>query len=205
LPSSPIEPTSRSSRTLAASCEELLAHVSQDDVVAFDALYRKEIGAVRGLAFSLLRDRFQADEVAQEVMLQIWQRAGQFDESLGSGHSWILRITRSRAIDRIRMCENVRVRDQIYADLDRPFVLDDVSNTVISRLETDRVRLALLEVSVIQREALMLAFFSCLAYPQIAERLDVPLGTLKSRIRDGLAKLRRILTQGAEDELREAA
>jgi len=62
-------------------------------------------------------------------MLQIWQRAGQFDESLGSGHSWILRITRSRAIDRIRMCENARVRDQIYADLDRPFVLDDVSSS----------------------------------------------------------------------------
>ncbi len=200
-----LELTGHSSGAPAASCEELLQHVTNGDAVAFDVLYRKEIGAVRGLAYSLLRDRFQTDEVAQEVMLQVWQRAGQFDASLGSGHSWILRLARSRTIDRIRMCNHTRLRDQTYADLNRPGFLDDVMNSVISRLDIGRVRSALLELSAIQREALVLAFFCHLSYPQIAAHLDLPLGTLKTRIRDGLIKLRGILGDGPDDRLPAAA
>jgi len=193
LPSTPSGSVKHLSEPAGASCDELLVLIAAGQVAAFEALYRREMPSVRALSYRLLRNRHQADEVAQEVLLHIWQRAGQFDPALGGGRAWILRMTRCRAIDRIRLCENARVRDQTYIDLNLALRTDSVTDTVLCHLDTGRVQLALLEVSVIQREALVLAFFSRLAYPQIAAHLGIPLPTFKTRIRDALLKLRAVL------------
>lgn len=175
------------------SCEELLTLITHGDRIAFETLYRREMPAVRRLALGLLRDSHQAEEVAQEVMLMVWQQAARFDVSLGSGRSWILRMTRSRAIDRVRMCESDRIRDHGYNALDGDRSVQDVAEFVSCRIEADRVRHALLQVSTQQRESLVLAFFSPLSYSEIAAHLQIPLSTFKTRMRDGLIKLRRIL------------
>lgn len=188
----------------APSCEELLQATAAGDARAFDALYRREFRAVQGLAFGLLRDSFQAEEVAQEVMLAIWQRAAQFDASLGPGHAWIMRMTRSKAIDRIRTCEHDRIRDDQFSRQTRD-APPAVTDTVFARHEAGRVQGAMLQLSTQQREALTLAFFSHLSYPQIATHLDLPLGTVKTRIRDGLNKLRRTMCQPNPESILDAA
>ena len=156
-------------------------------------LYGQEIGAVRGLAFRLLRDRGHAEEVAQEVMVGIWQTADTFDPALGSGRAWILRLTRSRSIDRIRSVQRARDRDLAYAIERGPDVAADAVALVGARADAVALQTAMLELTAPQRQALVLAFFSAESYPQIAQRLQVPLGTLKSRIRDALIKLRTIM------------
>lgn len=149
--------------------------------------------SVIALATRLLRDGAQGEEVAHEVMLNMWQRAGQFNRSLGSGRSWILQLTRSRSIDRIRSSEHARVRDLQYGrDLSR-LTERDTFDLVMARSDASGVQSALLQLSAVQREALVLAYYSRLTYPQIAAQLRVPLPTVKTRIRDGLIRLRKVL------------
>lgn len=198
MPGSAAVPIVRTNETLI--CDQLLVRIARGDSSAFEVLYGQQMPAVRQLAGHLLRDSFQADEVAQEVMLAIWQRAGQFDPSRGTGPAWIMRMTRSKAIDRIRMAERSRARDRTYAGQTASAGLDaDVVDLALARLDSARTQLALLSISPIQREALVLAYFSRLTYPQIAAALDLPLGTLKTRIRDGLIKMRGILGDSAAE------
>ena len=179
------------------SCESLIKLVAAGHAPSFEALYLQQIVGVRRLAASIVRDVSQADEVAQEVMVEIWQQAGAFDPDRGTGWAWITRITRCRAIDRIRSVQRSRDREQSYFLEAGGLVVDDVVKVVWAGLDASMIRRALLQLSVQQREALVLAFYSASSYPQIADQLEIPLGTLKSRIRDGLIKLRRILhTEG---------
>ena len=180
--------------TESIPCERLIELVAQGDTSAFDLLYRSQMPAVTAVATRLLRDNAQGKEVAHEVMLNMWQKAGQFNASLGSGRAWILQLTRSRAIDRIRSCEHSRARDLEYSRGLGRTDSRDTFDLVMARSDASGVQSALLQLTVVQREALVLAYFSQLSYPQIAAQLQVPLPTVKTRIRDGLIRLRKVLS-----------
>lgn len=130
----------------------------------------------------------------QKVMVSIWQCAARFNPLLGSANAWILQITRHQAIDRIRTAESFRRQDNSCSEPNRVFGADDVADAAVARCDSGPLDLALLQLTAVQRQALGLAFFSRLTYPQIAASLNVPLGTFKSRVRDSLLKLRAILS-----------
>jgi RNA polymerase sigma-70 factor (ECF subfamily) len=170
----------------------LLRSVASGDRTAFDALYGQFVSPVSRLVRILLRDIAMADEVTQEVFLAVWLGAGRFDPYRGDGRAWILGIARSRAIDRIRSTEATRRRDEHYAIRQReaPVATQDL---VQERLDGTILREALWVLTTKQRQALLLAFFDGHSYLEVSELLGIPLPTVKSRIRDGLGRLRRHL------------
>ncbi len=176
------------------SAEDLLLRVSIGDVSAFDTLYSVKMPVVRAAAMQLLRDRHHAEDVAQKVMVSIWQCAARFNPLLGSANAWILQVTRHKAIDRIRTAEFFRRQDNSCSEPNRVFGTDDVADAAVARCDSGPLDLALLQLTAVQRQAFGLAFFSRLTYPQFAASLNVPLGTFKNRVRDSLLKLRAILS-----------
>lgn len=167
----------------------LLRSVAGGDRSAFDALYGQFVIPVSRLVRLLMRDIAMAEEVTQEVFLAVWLGAGRFDPHRGEGSAWILGIARSRAIDRIRSAEATRRRDQrwVISEHEAPVATQDL---VEERFDGAVVREALGVLTVKQRQALLLAFFGGHSYQEVAELLGVPLPTVKSRIRDGLGRLR---------------
>lgn len=172
------------------SDEDRLARVGQGDRDAFAALYDRTAGRVLGLVRRLLVDPAQSEEVVQEVYLEVWQTAARYKPERGSAISWMLTMAHRRAVDRVRASQASRDRDVRIGvrDLDREY--DQVAEQVEGRMEGDRVRAALAGLTELQRQAVELAYFGGLSHSQIAERLHVPLGTVKTRIRDGMIRLR---------------
>ena len=161
--------------------------VSQRDRDAFSALYDDLSSLVFGLALKVCRSHALAEEVTQEVFVQVWDQAGRFDRERGSARSWIATIAHRRAVDVVRKAQSAANREEAVAS-DPP--LGDVADDVIDLDEMERVRAAMGSLSPLQREAIELAYFGGLTYREVAERLDVPLGTVKTRMRDGLARIR---------------
>lgn len=186
------------SRRGPTTLEDLLVAIGGGDPLAFEQLYRQQIHIVRGWALQLIRDYSQAEEVAQEVMLAVWRQAGEFDAARGSGHGWLRQLTRNRAIDRIRASQAARNRDHRYS---RELIFSPaavgapVADLALARMDRGQIQRAMRQISTEQREAIVLAFFTPQTGPQIAAELQIPLSTLKTRIRDGLGKLRRILAE----------
>ena len=151
---------------------------------------------VYGLIRRILRDAAQSDEVLQEVMLEIWRLAPRFDPTLGSASAWIMTIAHRRAVDRVRseVAERGRVE---RADSRADVAGAPVDEDVIDELDRQRVRVALDRLTDLQRSSIELAYFGGLTQTEIAEHLDVPLGTVKTRIRDGLIRLRDELGEGS--------
>ena len=174
----------------------LLQSVAAGDRAAFNDLYGQFLSPVSRLVRLLMRDPAMAEEVTQEVFLAVWLGAGRFDPHRGEGGAWILGIARSRAIDRIRSAEATRRRDQNYAisEHEAPIATHDL---VEDRLDGTIVREALWVLTLKQRQALLLAFFGDHSYQEVAELLGVPLPTVKSRIRDGIGRLRTHLGEPA--------
>ncbi|MFS0732218.1 ECF RNA polymerase sigma factor SigK [Microbacterium sp. 1P10UB] len=169
---------------------ELLQRVSQGDQGAFARLYDLLSPRVFGLILRVLVDRSQSEEVLQEVFLEVWQSAAKFAPNRGQGRSWILTIAHRRAVDRVRSSQASTDRDVKagFRDMDVPH--DRVAEHVELKIEGRRVVRALATLPEAQREALTLAYYGGYSQSEIAALVGAPLGTIKTRMRDGLTRLR---------------
>jgi RNA polymerase sigma-70 factor (ECF subfamily) len=181
-------PRARSSAQLAA--DDALARVADGDADAFTTLYDTLSPAVHGTALAVLRDPDHAAEVTQEVMVEIWRTAARWDARRGTARAWATTMAHRRAVDRVRSVQAQRNRDQAVLDAHRPRDFDVVAEQAESHLEAERVRHCLGGLTDTQREAVVLAYYDGRTYREVAERLAAPLPTVKSRIRDGLTRLR---------------
>ena len=172
------------------SPERLLERISSGDQTAFTQLYERFSSRVFGLANRVLRDPSQAEEVAQEVFLEIWRRASRFDRSRGSAVSWIMTLTHGRSVDRVRQSQASRARDlrSSVSSFDRD--VDSVSDTVVTNADAVEVRSCLESLTTLQRESITLAYFGGRTQREIGELLGTALPTIKTRMRDGLIRLR---------------
>lgn len=170
--------------------DELLGKVARGDQAAFSDLYDETAPRLLGLIKRVLIDQAQSEEVAQEVYLEIWQTAPKFDRSKGSALSWMLTMSRRRAIDRVRSAQSGRDRDVKIGIRDIGTDFDDTAEQVETRIESERVKVAMARLSELQRQALNLTYFDGYTQTEVAELLSIPLGTVKTRLRDGMIKLR---------------
>ena len=177
----------------AAHLATLLHAVARGDESAFGGLYDATVRRTYGVVWRVLRSTDHAAEVTQEVYTEVWRQAARFDASRGSVTAWISTMAHRRAIDRVRSVASETARDGSYALAEPSREVDQVWEGVLSGLERDQVRRGLAGLSPIQREALTLAYFGGYTQAQVAERLHLPLGTVKTRIRDGLIALRSAL------------
>ncbi len=169
--------------------ESLLNRVARGDEEAFSKLYDRIAAAVFGMARRVVRDPARAEEVAQEVFLQVWQGANRFDAERGSAKTWILTLAHRRAVDAVR-------RDQASTDREQRFDwsggpdYDSVQEEVGTRLEHEQVRRCLQNLTDLQREAITLAYFGGYTYVEVSSLLEANTATVKTRMRDGLIRLR---------------
>jgi RNA polymerase sigma-70 factor (ECF subfamily) len=173
-----------------ASLNDLLAQVADGDQAAFGQLYDQCAGRVLGLVRRLLKDSAQSEEVTQEIFLEVWQNAKRYDPAKGSATTWILTMSHRRAVDRIRASQSTRDRDTRIGLRDMETEYDSVSESVEIRVEHERVGQALLRLTELQRQAVTLAYYGGYSHSEVAEMLKVPIGTVKTRLRDGMIRLR---------------
>ncbi|MEV6551350.1 sigma-70 family RNA polymerase sigma factor [Streptomyces sp. NPDC051597] len=169
---------------------ELLARTARGDEQAFSSFYDAVIGPVFGLVRSVLRDPAQSEEVAQEVLIDVWRTAARYESERGGVMNWVLTLAHRRAVDRVRSVQASVERENRTALLAQMPAFDEVSEEVESRLERESVRRCLRTLTELQRESVTLAYYRGLTYREVAELLALPLGTVKTRLRDGLIRLR---------------
>jgi RNA polymerase sigma-70 factor (ECF subfamily) len=169
---------------------ELLKLSGRGDEAAFAKLYDACAARAYGMAVRVVRDPSQAEEVAQEAFLEIWRTASRFDRQRGSAVSWILTLVHRKAVDRVRSAQASTRRDTAYHEGNHKAEHDSTAEAAESSMEARRVRQAMESLTEVQREALELAYFKGYTHTEVATMLDLPVGTAKTRIRDGLIRLR---------------
>jgi len=177
--------------------EGLLTLVALGDEQAFAELYRRVAAPVFGLVSKVVRNPAQAEEVAQEVFVELWRTASRFDPARGTARAWIMTCAHRRAVDRVRSAERAARRDDLAGRRDQGRPYDEVAEQVETSLEREHVRRSLDALTDLQREAVVLAYYGGYTHREIAELLGVPSGTVKTRLRDGLLRLRDHLGVGA--------
>ena len=183
--------------------KDLLRRIAQKDPVALSLLYDQYNRLLFGLLVSILKKKTEAEDILQEVFSTIWEKADQFDPERGTGYTWIVSLTRNKGIDRLRSKVYKEQKKQstsldnddfyypLYSSENNP-----LEDTILSD-RADMVRNALQQISEKQRKVIEISYFSGLSQSEISEEYDIPLGTVKTRMRDGMMKLRDILS-GAE-------
>ena len=180
----PVEPST------ATVLQQLVERVGRGDRLAFGELYDAMAPRVLGLVTRLLRDPAQSEEVAQEIFLEIWQTSSRFDPSRGGAATWILTMTHRRAVDRVRASQASRDRDVRVGIRDLDVDIDHVAESVEVRVEHERVERAMARLTDMQRQAIALSYYGGYSNSEVATILSVPIGTIKTRIRDGMIRLR---------------
>ena len=165
------------------SSEELLVQVATGDKRAFGELYDRLAARVMGICMQVLRNRAIAEEITQEVFVEIWRTAPMFSPERGSAQGWVLRLARSRAIDKLRSRMAALARDE------RTTMLEQLTRYI----DGEHLRAAVNDIGEPHRTAIMLTYFGGLTQQQLADHLGIPLGTAKTRVRDGLKKLKSAL------------
>ena len=168
----------------------LLRRAARDDQQAFAELYDAMASRLYGLALRVVRDPSQAEEVAQEAFLEVWRTSSRFDPDRGSATSWMLTICHRKAVDRVRSAEASSRRDTSYQQRNHTVDHDATADAAEASMEAKRVRNALHSLTDVQREAIELAYFGGYTHTEVAGMLELPVGTAKTRIRDGLIRLR---------------
>ncbi|MFE6739388.1 ECF RNA polymerase sigma factor SigK [Streptomyces tubercidicus] len=180
----------RSPAPQTGALEALLGRVSRGDHHAFESLYTAVAGAVLGLVRRVVRDPAQSEEVAQEVLIEVWRSAARFDARQGSAMAWIMTLAHRRAVDRVRSVQAASDRDHRAGMGAYTAPFDEVSEQVERRLEREQVRRCLQQLTELQRESVTLAYYRGYTYRETADLLGAALGTVKTRLRDGLIRLR---------------
>ena len=162
--------------------------VARGDEKAFDAVYDQVAGPVLGIVRRVVRDPAQSEEVAQEVLLEVWRSASRFSAEKGTAMAWVMTLAHRRAVDRVRSVQRAAEREQRVATSDIPF--DEVAEAVESNLEHERVRRCLGTLTDLQRESVTLAYYGGYTYNEVATLLGVAAGTVKTRMRDALIRMR---------------
>lgn len=167
---------------------DLLVKVARRDEAAFERVYDRMAGPAYGVIRKVVRDPAQSEEVAQEVLLEVWRAAARFDPARGSAVTWVLTIAHRRAVDRVRSAAAAAEREQKVV---LPVLAaDEVADQVEASLDRERVRRCLQGLTEVQRESITLAYYGGYSYRQVAVALGAALGTIKTRIRDGLIRMR---------------
>ena len=176
---------------------ELLKAVARADEQALAHLYDRYRAVLFGLLVRILNSREEAEDVLQEVFLQVWKRAADFDERRGRPFTWLVTLTRSRAIDRLRALAS-RDRVALAGARDEAELISDAASDAFRSEQRGLVTSALAQLPDEQKRALTLAYFDGLTQSEIAEHLGAPLGTVKTRMRAGMIKLRELLANKSE-------
>jgi RNA polymerase sigma-70 factor, ECF subfamily len=169
---------------------DLVGLVARGDTAAFETVYDRHVSAVYGMVRQVLRDPAQSEEVTQEVLVEAWRTAARFDVQRGSVRAWLITMARRRAIDRVRAVQAAGAREVRAASANHAPDFDHVSETVETRLEQERVRRCLGALTQLQRESIELAYYGGYSQREVSDLLGMPLGTVKTRLRDGLIRLR---------------
>ena len=177
----------------------LLYRIREKDEAAVADLYQRFSGPLYSLAYQVTGADRYAQEVVQEVFMAVWRDAGRFDPTRGAVSSWLFALTRHKAIDLVRKEANVWKRYAPETELERHEADVDVDGEAWANIRRERVRDAMNQLPEAQRTCVELAFFSGLTHAEVAEQLDIPLGTAKTRIRTGLPRLRDLLGDSLSD------
>ena len=189
----PDAPPAPAPRGPAADLEDLLHRCGGGDERSFADLYDATSATVYGLVVRVIRSPEIAEEVVQEVYLMAWQQSARFDPARGTVLGWLCTLAHRRAVDRVRQVARERDREQTYEDRRAGTQMDQTWQEVEQGVDTREVRDGLSALTPLQRQAVGLAYYQGYTYQEVARRLDVPLGTAKARIRDGLTRLRSAL------------
>ena len=173
----------------AVDLGDLLVRTGRGDESAFAAVYDALSASVYGMARRVIRDPSRAEEVSQEVFIQLWKTAARFDPERGSARSWVLTMAHRRAVDAVRHDQAASNRDHKYVSSNGP-AFNEVEESVTLSLEHEQVRRCLAGLTDLQREAVNLAYYQGYTYAEVAEALNVNPATIKTRIRDGIVRLR---------------
>lgn len=177
----------------AATLTDLLLRVAAKDQEAFAAFYAQTSRRVYGLARRVLIDPELSEDTTQEVYLQVWNIADRFRPEMGSPMAWLMTLTHRRAVDKVRSEQSSTDREARYGAAMQDIDHDDVVDTVTQRLEAETVIKCLGTLTDTQQESVKLAYYGGLTYREVAEKLGVAVPTIKSRIRDGLLRLKTCL------------
>ncbi|MFE5620573.1 ECF RNA polymerase sigma factor SigK [Streptomyces virginiae] len=182
--------TGRSADPVRPDLTETMQKVAHGDKQAFSVLYDALAPMVFGIVVKVVRDRAQSEEVAQEVMIDLWRQAARYRPDAGSVTTWAATIAHRRAVDRVRSAQAAADREHAQAAREHTTAFDEVAEQVETRLDSEQVRRCLRGLTELQRQAVTLAYYQGLTYREVAEALRTPLPTIKTRMRDGLIRLR---------------